>query len=110
MMIMPIIYDKLLFAVVDNDYHAGPYNATFLAGQTSVSFDVTIIDDNILEKDEDFTLMFDMASLPSTITAINNQITVSILNDDSKLQVGLKLHTSINTNNHNFLTNYQTNQ
>ena len=67
------------------DYDSGPYNVTFPAGVTSVPFDVPINNDNILEDDEDFTLMIDN-SLPHRVTVSKHksQATITILNTDSK--------------------------
>ena len=50
------------------DYDSGPYSVMFTAGMTSVSFDVPINDDNILETNEDFTLTIDSSSLPNGVT------------------------------------------
>ena len=50
---------------------------------TSTHFNVTIIDDGVLEFDEQFSLTID--SLPSRVTSITpSQTTITILNDDSK--------------------------
>ena len=52
---------------------------------TSVSFDIQIADDNILEDNETFTLNIVNSSLPNGITAGNpSQATVIIRNDDCK--------------------------
>ena len=45
------------------DYNFGPYNLIFPAGITSVSFNVTINDDNILEGNESFILIIAESSL-----------------------------------------------
>ena len=69
----------------DIDYGAGPYNITFLAGRTKVVFNVTIVDDNVVETDENFTLTIDPSSLPSKILVGSpSQTRVTILDDDSK--------------------------
>ena len=68
------------------DYTSGPYTVTFLAGQTTATFDVPINDDNILEGNEDFILTIDATSLPIIVIYGNpGQTTVTIVNDDSKL-------------------------
>ena len=69
-----------------DDYNSGPYNVTFPAGVTSVSFNITIINDNILEDNETFELIIDDSSLLSTVTTVIPNKTVIIIRDtDSKL-------------------------
>ena len=66
-----------------DDYTAGPYDVTFAAGETSVSFDVPIIDDNILEEDEMFTLIIVPTSLPADVTRQGNvRTTVTIVDNE----------------------------
>jgi len=68
-----------------SDYVPGPYNVTILAGHTSVSFDVTIIDDNILEDNENFSLVIISESLPTLFSHGNPSVaTIIIMNDDGK--------------------------
>ena len=70
------------------DYYSGPYNITFPAGTTSVPFNVSITDDNILEDDENFLLTVDLSLLPDNITASDPyQATVTIVDKDGKLTV-----------------------
>ena len=66
------------------DYGSGPYTVTFPAGVTSVSFDVPITDDNILEDDETFDLIISSTSLSSISIGIQNQTTVTIEMNDRK--------------------------
>ena len=67
------------------DYTSGPYNVTFPAGQTTATFDVPIIDDNILEGNEIFILTIDETSLPISVTRGSpGQATVTIVDDDGK--------------------------
>ena len=67
------------------DYTSGPYPVLFRAGETSVTFDVPITDDRILEGNENFMLTIDQPSLP---TGINHgdpsEATVTIVDDDRK--------------------------
>ena len=49
------------------DYNSGPYNVTFPIGSTNASFNITIVDDNVLEDDEMFNI---------SITSITNGHTV----------------------------------
>ena len=51
------------------DYDSGPYTVTFPAGVTSVSFNVTIFDDNMLENHEDFRLSISSRRLPAGVCA-----------------------------------------
>jgi len=61
---------------------------TFPAGDTEVSFSVTIIDDRILESNETFQLSINSEKLPDNVT-INDpsSITITIVDDDCKLLV-----------------------
>ena len=62
----------------------------FPAGQTSASFDITVNDDNILERSETFTIEVDSSSLPSGVSlGGTSQATVAIDNEDCKLQISL---------------------
>ena len=64
------------------DYNSGPYNVTFPAGVTSMSLNVTIINDNMLETTETFNLTIVGGSLPTNVTlGITDQTTVTIVND-----------------------------
>jgi len=64
------------------DYNSGQYIITFRAGETSVMFNVSIIDDNILESDEDFTLVIRSRSLLTL--GKTNRATVIIADNDGK--------------------------
>ena len=65
------------------DYTSGPYAVTIPAGMTSVTFNVSITDDNILEVNENFVLTIDPSSLPTCVTHGNlGHATVTILDDD----------------------------
>jgi len=67
------------------DYTSGPYPVTFPAGVTSVTFDVPITDDSILEGNENFILTIDQSSLPTgVIRGDPDETTVTIVDDDSK--------------------------
>ena len=55
---------------------------------TSVSFDIPINDDDILEGNENFTLTIDPSSLPTGVTVgIPDQATVTVVDNDGKLSV-----------------------
>ena len=65
------------------DYDSGPYNVLFHAEETSVIFNVSINDDDLLEDEETFNLTITSSSLPRGIF-INNpaQVTVTIMDDE----------------------------
>ena len=53
---------------------------------TRVLFNVPVIDDDILEKSEYFSLAIDPSSLPDNVTVnVTNQTEVEIVDDDCKL-------------------------
>lgn len=67
----------------DEDYSV-PDTVTLLAGMTSVTFNVTITDDDIFETDEIFQLAINQSSLPIYITAIHPyQASVVIIDDET---------------------------
>lgn len=69
----------------DVDYNDGPYTIVFLAGEIRVTFNIEIIDDNILEHNEIFSLDITSPSISSKVLLGEiSQTRVTILNDDSK--------------------------
>ena len=67
------------------DYDSGLYNVTFPSGRTTVSFNVPINDDNVLEYDEQFDLTIISSSLPNGFTVDNpSQVVVTIIDNDSE--------------------------
>ena len=75
----------LLLIGGNDDYNSGPYNVTFLAGVTRVPFSVSIVDDNVLEDNENFSLSIDFSVLPNNVTVDNiSQAIVTILDNDGK--------------------------
>ena len=68
-----------------DDYTSGPYTVSFPAGVTSVPFDVPIIDDEVQEINERFTLVISPTSLPSDVTRGNiYRANVTIGDNDGK--------------------------
>ena len=68
-----------------NDYTSGPYNVKFLAGSTSIPFDVPITNDDVLENNETFSLNIISSSVPDQVIIGNpRQSTVTIIDNDSK--------------------------
>ena len=52
---------------------------------TRIPFNISIIDDKILEDDENFVLTIDPSSIPCSLTiGSNNQATATILEDECK--------------------------
>ena len=69
----------------DVDYMSGPYTVMFSAGETIASFDVSVINDNILESDEQFILIIDPSSLPrSIVVGIIDNSTITILDGEGR--------------------------
>ena len=69
-----------------DDYESGPFVATIPAGETSLAFNISIIDDNIFEQNEFFTLTIDSSSLPTRVSMQRNcLLVVTIVDDDGKL-------------------------
>ena len=68
------------------DYALGPYDVRFLAGIMVVPLSISILDDNIVEGNENFTLTFTSSVLPGNvmIDEDNNRCTVIIFDDDCK--------------------------
>lgn len=74
-----------VYSTAGTDYNSGPYTVTFPAGVTGVAFNVSIINDNVLEKDESFILTIAVDSLPSKIANTTiAQASVTITDNDSK--------------------------
>ena len=71
-----------------DDISSGPFNVTFFAGDTHAVFNVTIIDDNVVEGVENFSLSIDPTSLPRNVSVGNpSQITLLIFDNDSKYKL-----------------------
>ena len=87
-------YNSITNISIDNvigggvDYSSGPYNITISAGITRMTFNVSINNDNMLEDNEEFSLIINDASLPScVITNSSGSTTVIIRNDDSEFSM-----------------------
>jgi len=69
----------------NSDYVSGPYNFTIASGLTNITFNVSIINDNILEENEIFHLTIDPSSLPEDVHVGSPVlVTVTIVDDDCK--------------------------
>ena len=58
---------NILYINVEDDYRSGPYIVTILAGHTQGLQDITITNDDIVEKTEIFSLTINVTSLPEGI-------------------------------------------
>ena len=80
---MLTVYNNLTGGV---DYNSGPYNVTFPAGVTSVAFNISVINDTILEGNESFTLTIMNSSLLSRVDlGIPDNTTVTIVDTTGEL-------------------------
>ena len=78
--------------IIGTDYGAGPYSVTFPAGSTRALLNISIIDDDIAESIENFTLFIDPSSLPSNVTMGDyNQTTITILDNDCKFYINVSI-------------------
>ena len=87
---MSVKINNILFLIKN---HIGPgenstfrqYNVTLPAGTTHISFDVPIINDDLLEYNEEFILNINQSSLPFNVNVGSTyQTTVMIVDDDGK--------------------------
>ena len=61
------------------------YSVVFHAGMTTVSFNISIHDDDIFEGSESFILDINANTLPDSVTADEpSQATIMIVDDDGK--------------------------
>ena len=68
-----------------DDYGPGIYTVVIPAGMTMVPFDISIVDDSILEGDEDFDIVIVPGTLPDDVTrGAPGRATVTIVDDDCK--------------------------
>ena len=66
-----------------SDYENGPYSVDINPGTTEVSFNITIIVDNLYEESEHFTVYVDNTSLPSGVICGDScEATVNITDKD----------------------------
>ena len=76
------MYIKYLTGV---DYGPGPYEIKFPAGHTTVGFNISISDDDLLEDNETFNLTINPSSLPSEVSTSNPaQVTITVVDDEGK--------------------------
>lgn len=71
--------------LIDGDYHVGPYIVRFPPRTSVVYFRIPIMNDNIVETSENFTVIVNASLLPSGIYIGDGiQTTIIIANDDCK--------------------------
>ena len=69
-----------------DDYEPGPFNVTIPAGDISVPFNISIIDDNIFEANETFSLSIDSFSLSKRVLVQSDCILmITIVDNDGEL-------------------------
>ena len=66
------------FAGIDADYTSGPYHVTFTPGDMSIPFSIPLIDDDIFEGNETFTL----AIVPSDSISISDGTAIVTIVDN----------------------------
>lgn len=70
------------------DYNSGPHTATITAGSDRTSFNIPLNDDNIVEGNENFTVIIIMSSLPDDfVLGSVSEATVIIRDEDSKFVI-----------------------
>ena len=80
------------------DYTPGPYIVTIPAGDTIVSFDISITDDGVVEDDEIFRLDIAPESLPYLVSRGNPAVAmVTIVSDDGKSFAVVKIRIKFNS-------------
>ena len=65
-----------------NDFNFGLLNITFLAGSVNNTFNVTINDDGVFERNEAFNLTLLTIPSPKSISIANGTTTVFIVDND----------------------------
>ena len=82
--LLPCTYYNFMY-VGSVDYKSGPYAVIFSTGMTTALLNITIVNDNILERNESFNLFIATDSLPSKIADVTiAQARVTIIDNDSK--------------------------
>ena len=78
-----------------DDYEPGPFSVTIPAGEISVPFNISIIDDNIFEGNESFTLTIDSSSLPSRFLLQPDCLLTVTITDDDGGKLKIYVHTYV---------------
>ena len=70
------------------DYESGPYTVIIPAEESSIQFDISIVDDDVLEGNERFNLIINSSSLPNHVTVTTPyQARVIIVDNDGELLI-----------------------
>ena len=67
----------------NTDYQRRPFSLTFSASINSIPVVVRLIDDNIFEGNENFTLTIDSSKLPDRVTVVQPSEVVVVITDDN---------------------------
>ena len=79
-------------AVHETDYELETHEVTFHSGDNEATMNITIINDALLGLNRNFTLTINTSSLPSNMTVTEpGNTTVTILNDDCKYKLHIKM-------------------
>ena len=84
-----ILYSKIIclnFYIISEHYESGPFNVTIPAGEISVPFNISIIDNNIFEANESFSLSISSSFPPcQELLPSECNVTVTIVDNDGEL-------------------------
>ena len=69
------------------DYYPGQYYITFPAGETTASFNIVIIDDNVVERDEKISLTINSNTLPNSVVRSHPYSVSLYIEDDDKCKL-----------------------
>ena len=66
------------------DYESGPFSVTIPAGEITASFNISLVDDNIFEVNETFSLIIDQSSLSCGVVLqpVDYIVMITIVDDD----------------------------
>ena len=72
------------FITGGGDYKHGPYTVAVPDNVTDFTFNIPIIDDDVMEPDEEFTVVIDSIDHPQVIIGRNDSVRVTIENDEDR--------------------------
>lgn len=91
---MYVIFENpfiVLSYIGGEDYDSGPFSITIPARENTVSYNITIINDNVFEASESFNLTISTFSLPNRVLVQSIcMLMVTIVDDDGELNFKLK--------------------
>ena len=65
------------------DYQRRPFSLTFIASVNSIPVVVGLINDNMFEGNENFTLTIDSSKLPNNVMVVQPSEVVVVISDDN---------------------------